>query len=363
MTSEANELENMTLSDLFDMGWKLEQEMEKASDESSDGYLLKRKKAIEIFRKCSYMLDELHLFSGNETLEEVSTSEIRYFLNDALLGWCVGKVNSSLSSIRLVALEEAKQSIIKYLKLTKSYSFHNYNMEKFQNDNHETRIEQISVNLADKQAAFDMNLLNQAYERNEKIKRFKEQKELESQLNLVQNKSLANIDEEHRRKLYTSFVKFWVNKSLDDLKIINDEINILSSIEMEKVNRAENSHKTTAPPSNQQPVKKPFIITRDALQAKVFGAGYPSLPVYSVEEFYDQLADKGMMPKHGAPSEESYAPVQIGKGVTENQKEKEKAEKDELEDRHDEDQLMSQRKWDEFTDENKRGAGNRFNKS
>ena len=49
--------------------------------------------------------------------------------------------------------------------------------------------------------------------------------------------------------------------------------------------------------------------------------------------------------------------------MTENQKEKEKAEKDELEDRHDEDQLMSQRKWDEFTDENKRGAGNRFNKS
>jgi len=39
------------------------------------------------------------------------------------------------------------------------------------------------------------------------------------------------------------------------------------------------------------------------LQAKVFGAGYPSLPVYSVEEFYDQLADKGMMPKHQDPNE------------------------------------------------------------
>jgi len=49
--------------------------------------------------------------------------------------------------------------------------------------------------------------------------------------------------------------------------------------------------------------KKPFIITKDALQAKVFGAGYPSLPVYSVEEFYDQLADKGMMPKHQDPNE------------------------------------------------------------
>ena len=49
--------------------------------------------------------------------------------------------------------------------------------------------------------------------------------------------------------------------------------------------------------------KKPFIITKDALQAKVFGMGYPSMPVYSVEQFYDQLAEKGMMPKHEDPNE------------------------------------------------------------
>ena len=32
----------------------------------------------------------------------------------------------------------------------------------------------------------------------------------------------------------------------------------------------------------------------------MFGAGYPSLPVYSVEEFFDQLVDKGCcMPGKG----------------------------------------------------------------
>ena len=56
-------------------------------------------------------------------------------------------------------------------------------------------------------------------------------------------------------------------------------------------------------PSGPFAGNKPFIITKDALQAKVFGAGYPSVPVYSVEEFYDQLADKGMMPKHDDPNE------------------------------------------------------------
>lgn len=62
------------------------------------------------------------------------------------------------------------------------------------------------------------------------------------------------------------------------------------------------AHRPNAAPSGAMAsanagVKKPFIITRDQIQAQVFGAGYPSLPVYSIGQFYDQLADKGMMPK------------------------------------------------------------------
>lgn len=57
------------------------------------------------------------------------------------------------------------------------------------------------------------------------------------------------------------------------------------------------------------------------------------------------------------------APVQIGGGVTESQKVAEKAEKDELDDKHDEEELRKQREWDEFKDDNKRGAGNRYNRS
>ncbi len=57
------------------------------------------------------------------------------------------------------------------------------------------------------------------------------------------------------------------------------------------------------------------------------------------------------------------APVQIGKGVTDGQKDEEKAAKDLLEDAHDEETLKSQRAWDEYKDEHKRGEGNRFNRS
>lgn len=73
-----------------------------------------------------------------------------------------------------------------------------------------------------------------------------------------------------------------------------------------------------------------------------------------IKNFYKILLEKIQFLK---------APVQIGKGVTESQKEDEKASKDLLEDAHDENTLKSQREWDEYKDEHKRGEGNRYNRS
>jgi immunoglobulin-binding protein 1 len=77
--SESGELDldNETLSNLFDAGWSMQRELEKSSDEKSSKYLTDRKKAIEIFQKCQYLIDELHLFSTNESIEELSDTEIR----------------------------------------------------------------------------------------------------------------------------------------------------------------------------------------------------------------------------------------------------------------------------------------------
>ena len=38
---------------------------------------------------------------------------------------------------------------------------------------------------------------------------------------------------------------------------------------------------------------RPFILTKDALQKQVFGAGYPSIPTMSIEEFYQQKVEDG----------------------------------------------------------------------
>ena len=71
------DLENSKLSDLFDKAWKSQQELYKSSDESSSVYEMRRKRTIQVLEKCKFMIEELGLFSENESLEEISTSELR----------------------------------------------------------------------------------------------------------------------------------------------------------------------------------------------------------------------------------------------------------------------------------------------
>lgn len=139
-----------------------------------------------------------------------------------------------------------------------------------------------------------------------------------------------------------------------------------------------------AKPKPSRPLQ-PIIITRDAVQKQVFGMGYPSLPVMSIEEFYDERARNGWYntekPKTFSLMDSatlSHEDVQVSFFVLhinetciklsnspfpfQNKEDQEGFDKDEKEDRHDEAELARKRAWDEFTDEHKRGEGNRHNK-
>jgi len=45
---------------------------------------------------------------------------------------------------------------------------------------------------------------------------------------------------------------------------------------------------------------RPFILTKSDLQKQVFGAGYPSVPTYTVEEFYEAQVRAGQLPPPGS---------------------------------------------------------------
>lgn len=97
-------------------------------------------------------------------------------------------------------------------------------MEKFKLDSNKVeQSEFLDANGKSKQEMFDANLVNQAYDRNEKIRRYKEQKELETQMQsmTVSTSSGVKIDDEVKRKYYLTCLKYWINKAVDDMKLID----------------------------------------------------------------------------------------------------------------------------------------------
>lgn len=127
------------------------------------------------------------------------------------------------------ALLEAKSSYLKYLALTKDYELHNYNVTQMAKDTaSETAVDKVV--LGNRQGNFDANMISQAYDRNEKIKRFKEQKELQKQIeaqsSFLDTTKTENVDDELRRNFYVSTIKYWINQSLDDFKCVDGNLTI-----------------------------------------------------------------------------------------------------------------------------------------
>lgn len=146
-----------SLSSLFDLGWKLQQDLDKQAEETSSAYQLRRSRLIELFKKCEFMLDELHIFSSNEELDEISTSELRYMMIYAILAWLYSKVASTKPQDRLPDLFAARDYFHKYLLVSKNYGLHNYDIDKKSNEEQQQGGATSANSSA--QATFDRNLV------------------------------------------------------------------------------------------------------------------------------------------------------------------------------------------------------------
>lgn len=125
------------------------------------------------------------------------------------------------------------------------------------------------------------------------MQRYKEQKELESRLeNLKKKLSNPNIDDEIKREYFVTLIKLYVNLSLEELSLLPTEKLVLEHMKNTgKIERHASHASRKLKPSITK--LQPIIITRDEVQKKVYGAGYPSLPVLTVQEFYDQRVRDG----------------------------------------------------------------------
>uniref|UniRef100_A0A4W6EF02 Immunoglobulin (CD79A) binding protein 1 n=1 Tax=Lates calcarifer TaxID=8187 RepID=A0A4W6EF02_LATCA len=193
------------------------------------------------------------------------------------------------------------------------------------------------------------DLVAMAAQRQAKVERYRQKKELEARLSDVQRAvDSGKADDEVSRDFYLLNIRRWVTVCLEEIESIDQEVEILKKMDVLKHSAAKQPAQPVRPPM------KPFILTKDALQAQVFGAGYPSLPTMTVDDWYEQHRKHGALPDQGIPRKVAVEDESDAKEREEEEKEK-KAEQD------DEESLLKARNWDDWKDTHRRGYGNRQN--
>ncbi|KAF1675582.1 Immunoglobulin-binding protein 1, partial [Pygoscelis papua] len=281
--------------------------------------------------------------SENEELEEIASADLKYLLLPALLGALTLK-QVDLSR-RLEHLEGARAHFWRFLKLCRSYGLGSFHLPPAGPPGEEDA----GSPSPGGPAAAQPSLVAMASSRQAKIERYKQKKELENRLASMRTfVESGQADEDQIREFYILQIQKWINTSLEEIESIDQEVVILRSRGTAKQSSAPlhgTSRQVRAP-------LKPFILTRDAAQAKVFGAGYPGLPTMTVDDWYEQRRRQGVVSGQSAPQG---APA----GITDEELQKQQQEKKEEED--DEEALQKARNWDDWKDTHPRGYGNRQN--
>lgn len=319
----------LTLSECFKKGMDLMKKIENCDESStSASYQERMKTAVEHFLLSQNKISMVNLFSRNEDLEEVHTNELKYFLVSAFLADLTSKLQTDRSN-RLDNIKLTMEYATDYLKLCKNYTIGHFTLI---NKTLQSLKDGNSDNISLKKDHKDISDQRQA-----KIEKYKKEMEithkLESMKNILDDE---NCDDETLRDFWITLIGKWILTTVDLILSLQQEKDMLQ--EMEKLNKGDLVLPQNAPP------KKPmqtFILTRDAAQAKVFGAGYPSLPTMTVEEYADLEMQS------------------LAKRMN-NQNIQETSTNSDEEDESDE-KVYKKREFDDWKDTHRRGEGNRMN--
>ncbi|NXF79950.1 IGBP1 protein, partial [Sclerurus mexicanus] len=287
-------------------------------------------------------LSRLSPCSENEELEEIASADLKFLLLPALLGALTLKQVDV--SRRLEHLQSAREHFLHFLKLCSSYGLGAAPLPPAGPGEGGSG----SPPGPEDTPRAQPSLVAMAMSRKAKIERYKQKKELENKLASMRSfVESGTADEDQIREFYILQIQKWISTSLEELESIDQEMVILKSRDAARQAPA-------APHGPSRPVRapvRPFILTRDAAQAKVFGAGYPGLPTMTVDDWYEQRRRQGIVSGQSVP--------QRAPGVSDEEFQKQQQEKKEEED--DEEALQKARNWDDWKDTHPRGYGNRQN--
>jgi len=191
---------------------------------------LEKDEILQLYNSLSSIFKEVsssNTFSLNEDFAEIQTENIKYMQIPYYQSVLIQSIDTTNTYERQKNLNISIQLYDEYYKLLKSYSF----ISKEENDIYKSLLESIyESQQGDKEKEKEKtgkkgDLLKMTNEREEKIRIYKEKKELNDKIKYLQSKNL-----EDSREYYTALITLSWKEMIDNMKHIRNEIESLSYI-------------------------------------------------------------------------------------------------------------------------------------
>ncbi|KAI0097379.1 TAP42-like family protein [Nemania sp. FL0031] len=321
--------------------------------------------ALGAYEKCVQIVDEISLFSKNESLEDIATSDLPYLLVPYHLAELHQKVPTRSPIERKGMLASARGAYESFLHRLDNYSILSPQDTKLFTEYSEDATGFSTISTKDPNAR-----------RNAKIANFKAEKELKQKLEYMRRSPRYledGGDEEAVRELNLANIALSVHMAFQGLEGINLETEILAQApapsmsqhttsqederrRKESVANNDYSERLDAPLQLQAGLRgpllskdgkplRPFTLVgnRQELQRGVFRPGH-NLPTMSIDEYLEEERRRGGIIEGGGEAS--------GRQPEPDEDNIEKADE----------KTMKAREWDEFKESNPRGSGNTLNR-
>ncbi|KAF2143651.1 uncharacterized protein K452DRAFT_267914 [Aplosporella prunicola CBS 121167] len=349
-----------SLRALFGDAESKRKELENSYDSNSATFQRNLMSAIATYEECLKVADRVSLFSPNETLEDVSSGDIQYMLIHFHVAELVQRINGGDRKANLLG---ARRSYDNFLKLLDSYDM----LSKSDAKLYERYLE--APNSFSTASTTDA-----AARRETKIARFREEKAMKAKLeHLRQNPAAFQNDEDALRQLQLTNIALSVHMTFQALESLAMELQILALAPPPGQPSASSALKDERQRGKQsdgyserldQPLSRltaggmagpilsadgkplrPFTLlgNRQRFQEGVFRPDH-SLPTMSIDEYLEEERKRGGIIEGGGE--------QSGIRPEPNEDDFDKADEE----------TMKARAWDEFVEENPKGAGNTMNR-
>ena len=343
--------EPQSLKSLFETAESKRATLDTTYEATSSTYQTILAEALSLYEKARQQISALNLFSPNEAVEDIATVDLPYLLVDFYIAELVQKTPNLSPTQRIDVLAQVRDAYERFLSLADNYILIEPPYDKLLQHYHDS-LDSFAV----------VASTDPALRRDGKIANFRAEKELKTKLETLRRnpRYLEHGDEELVREVHLTNVTFAIHSTFNALDSLNRELSLLKTApsplapgvtkdsEIDTATRLDRPLRRLQSVMNGPLLSKqgkplqPFTLvgSRTEIQQGVFRSGH-NLPTMSIDEYLAEEKRQGNFLQGG---------VEPKKVVDEDDMEAVDRE------------TYAQRQWDEFTDNNPKGAGNTLNR-